>query len=539
MRPILKIFLTSMVLAVLAALPLVIGQEPAKGPDKKFQRGAKRTPPHKIADAMAKGTVGSHRPTKMSVPTQCVMIPPRLSVWGNDQYGDCVTAESAAAIAAYSTFIFGGAKEIFIPEANVINWARSHGVLNGADLLEVIQSMQADGIKDENGVLRKAGKPSVVNFTDEASLKDAISQGPLSIAIAADALPSGAGNKSGWFAFGSQNNHNTDHCVSLLGYGPCKFLFEALGAPLPANAPPNGYLLFTWETIGVVDHAWIKGTTDEAWLRTPTIIGLPTPGPPDPPDPPIPGVLTITPATVTLLPKATQQFTASLPKVVWLADGGTITQAGLYTAPDVPGTAAVAAFSLSPFGAAQVQVTITNTPPPPVGPTITLGSDLKAGTYTLVKPGMEAVPAGTLAELERIRAALNRLMPVIEPPPAPKAEAKPQPPQKPIIFDPEPGSYEEQQEQRGFVEADKNRVKPTYEKVKAEALKSGKRVVIGIGCPAPNGEWLTWETEPPWLSWNRRCVVVMQPKADGFLHEVRTLPPGASSQTIQQTLSGQ
>ena len=142
------------VLCLLAALPLTTAQDKQ---EQKFFRGATRTPPHKIAEALMTGKATLYNKIKPSALTQVAMVPPRLSTWGNNQYGDCVTAESAAAIAGYSTLRLGGAKEIFIPEANVIAWARSHGVLNGADLLSVIQDMQKDGIKDEGGVLRKEG----------------------------------------------------------------------------------------------------------------------------------------------------------------------------------------------------------------------------------------------------------------------------------------------------------------------------------------------------------------------------------------------
>jgi hypothetical protein len=70
------------------------------------------------------------------------------------------------------------------------------------------------------------------------------------------------------------------NCVSLGGYGPCTELFKALGVATPASAPANGYLLFTWSTIGVVDHAWLMGTCVEAWVRNPTVTDLAPPPPP-------------------------------------------------------------------------------------------------------------------------------------------------------------------------------------------------------------------------------------------------------------------
>ncbi len=243
----------------------------------KLMRGAKPTPPEKIIASLRAGTATIHR--MKSAPAHVIVVPKRLSMWGNSQYGDCVSAESAFSMAAYSTYL--GLDEIFIPEQNVIDWARQHGFLNGADLLSVMQKMASDGIKDEKGTLRKAGTPSSVKYSDEATLQSAIAQGPVSIAIDANALPSGAGNKSGWSAFYHRQYPNTDHCVGLSGFGPTSALFAALGVPVPAGAPANGYLLFTWNTIGVVDHQWLLGTCVEAWVRNPTVVGLTPPPPPN------------------------------------------------------------------------------------------------------------------------------------------------------------------------------------------------------------------------------------------------------------------
>jgi hypothetical protein len=215
-------------------------------------------------------------------------------------------------IADYSTFT--GIDEIFVTDAVTISWANKHGYLNGAMLLDVMQDMGRDGIVDEKGVLRKAGTPSSVDFSNEDTLRSAIAQGPLSIAIDANALPSGAGNKSGWYAFGGRSYPNTDHCVSLCGYGPAKAVFEALGVPLPSGIDPNKivYLLYTWRTIGVVDHAWLMNTCVESWVRTPTVVGLAPP----PPQPPPVGNITVTVPNVSGAVGSPVKFTPS-------ATGGT------------------------------------------------------------------------------------------------------------------------------------------------------------------------------------------------------------------------
>jgi len=123
-----------------------------------------------------------------------------------------------------------------------------------------------------------------VDYTSAPDLQSAIAQGPVKIAIDADALPSGAGNQSGWYALQHGNWRNTDHCVGLSGYGSAAFLYNALKIPLPAkvSAQTPGFLLFTWDTLGFVTHAWLTGTCVQALWRKPTTPGL-SPGPPPPP----------------------------------------------------------------------------------------------------------------------------------------------------------------------------------------------------------------------------------------------------------------
>ncbi len=394
--PIMRWFVAS--LFVLAA-SLGIGQQsvpPAIEPpqiNQQLPRGARRTPVEKIIESIRTGKAAIHR-TLAAPPAQVIVVPPKLSMWGNSQYGDCVSAESAFSMAAYSTYV--GLDEIFIPEANVISWARSHGFLNGADLLEVIQAMQADGIKDDKGILRKAGVPSSVKYSDETTLQSAIAQGPISIAIDANALPSGAGNKSGWSAFYHRQYPSTDHCVGLSGYGPTSELFKTLGVPAPSGAPTNGYLLFTWNTIGVVDHGWLLGTCVEAWVRNPTITGL-GPSPTPPPGPSI-GV-TVVVGNVT--------GTAGVPvKISPMAVGGTSPYIFLFAygdlSQDASGThtyqtggsytvTVTAVDSKGQVGTGTCIASIGANPTPPPGPipsglTLVVPQNTPAGTYQLVLP---------------------------------------------------------------------------------------------------------------------------------------------------------
>jgi hypothetical protein len=191
---------------------------------------------------------------------------------------NCVTAEEAFAKACNNP-------EIFIPDAEVGTWAKAGGFYNGADLSEVMDAMAKKGFVVGNQTYDD-GPYAKVDYSNETDLQSALSEGPVKIAIDADALPKGAGNQQGWFALGGSKMSNYDHCVGLAGYGPAEWLFGQLGVPCPTSltASQAGYLLFTWSTIGFIDHPWLMSTCSEAWVRTPTTVGVPPlPAPPAPP----------------------------------------------------------------------------------------------------------------------------------------------------------------------------------------------------------------------------------------------------------------
>lgn len=250
---------------------------PGPNPQKKFQRGAKPTPRHllfKIKPFIA---------PPISV-AEFAIVPKKLDTWNNAQYGDCVTAEEAYAIAHYSSQL--GLEEIFVTAEEVVRWCRQHGYLNGAYLTEVMDTLQHQPLRTP--VMEcLCGDYSGVDYSDEELLAKAICVGPVKIAIDADALPPNAGNIQGWYALGDRRYQNTDHCVSLTGHGSAEFLYSKLGVPRPreVDARQEGYLLFTWGTVGFVTHPWLMGTCTEAYVRDPTTKNLPAPAPPAPPGP--------------------------------------------------------------------------------------------------------------------------------------------------------------------------------------------------------------------------------------------------------------
>lgn len=266
------------ILTVNTPEPAAIAQPAAKA----FPRGAKASPPHKL--------VSSPRfAVRAAPPAQFAVVPSKLSYWLNNQTGDCVSAESAFHLAWYSTYVTG--TEVLVPDAEVGRWAKKYGFYNGAMLTDVMDVQQKDGFT-VNGTNYRQGPYFSVDYSNETVLRSAISTGSVNIAIDANALPSGAGNVMGWYATGGRPGQfgNIDHCVGLAGYGPPAYVFGRLGVPVPsgADASKTYYMLFTWNTIGVVDHAWLMSCTAEAWYRNPGIQGMSPPTPPEPPTPPVP-----------------------------------------------------------------------------------------------------------------------------------------------------------------------------------------------------------------------------------------------------------
>ena len=226
------------------------------------RRGALPTPRHVLAAARAFAP-------PVAAPLQFLTVPAQISMWGNDVHGDCVTAEEAFAKACHNP-------EIFITDAEVIGWATSHGVLEGAYLPDVLTWMQHDGFR-RGSTVYDDGAHLAVDWTNASALRGAITQGPVKIGVAADQLDTAwltTGGSNGWFGTGFQPDSNEDHCVSLFGYGTTGWLASQLHVAVPAGVDPNApaYALFTWNSIGIIDHPSMVNITHEAWVRQPTTV---------------------------------------------------------------------------------------------------------------------------------------------------------------------------------------------------------------------------------------------------------------------------
>ena len=231
-------------------------------------RGAFPSPRHRLASATPHRIVGT-------TPAQFIWLPKTLSMWLNDVDGDCVSAEEAFKCACNNP-------EIFITDDTVLAWATKNGVLNGADLVTVLDTMQTAGFS-QDGNLYNDGPHVSVDWTNAEVLQNAIAQGPVKIGVAADQLENAVPNPptNGWFARGFQPDTNEDHCVSLCGFGTVGWLASQLGVDVNTtrfsvvDLSTPAYALFTWDSIGVIDIPSMLAITGEAWLRQPNTVVVP------------------------------------------------------------------------------------------------------------------------------------------------------------------------------------------------------------------------------------------------------------------------
>lgn len=233
-----------------------------------FLRGARPSPRHRLAAA------APHVATTLT-PLQWLWNPKQLSMWLNATYGCCVTAEEAAAKGC-------GPAGVFITDATVLAWATKNNVLNGTDLVTVLDLMQTGGFA-QGSSLYDDGPPLSVDWTNAAILENAISLGPVKIGVAADQLENAVnagptqanGNPAnGWFGSGFTQDPNEDHCTSVFGFGPIAWLLAELGGTVPAgiDGTKPGRAIFTWGSIGVLDVPSFLAITGEAWRRNPTTL---------------------------------------------------------------------------------------------------------------------------------------------------------------------------------------------------------------------------------------------------------------------------
>lgn len=243
-----------------------------------LMRGAILSPRHVLAAATPH--------LALPVPTSFFRLAKTpLPFFGNDRYGDCVTAEEYTAKAADGRL--GTDSEAI---ASARKW---HG-LNGADLSTILD-YAASGFTVGGQSVQDGDKQSV-DYTNYASLCSAIFQGQVKIACGSNALEaSGAGQGRPW-VMNSARMEGIDHCTGIPGYGTFSECCKAIGWTQTVNIGDSTPSVIdeTWGSYGVIPYTACllpimdstpgKGNS-EAWLRVPTTIGdaPPTPDVPDAP----------------------------------------------------------------------------------------------------------------------------------------------------------------------------------------------------------------------------------------------------------------
>jgi hypothetical protein len=141
-----------------------------------------------------------------------------MSYWGNDTYGDCVSAEEWWAKAVYPIWYDKTKTPLVMSSQSCVQWAFVHGYLFGADLTSVMDSMASSG-PNWNGTTYTDGPYVSVDYTNRTTLCSAIFQGPVKLGVAAGPLQNVVNGANGWFLVNAGKDTNYDHCIGVWGYG--------------------------------------------------------------------------------------------------------------------------------------------------------------------------------------------------------------------------------------------------------------------------------------------------------------------------------
>ena len=238
--------------------------------------GAIPSDPHKAFAASPH--VASAYPPNFGIP--CA----KYSPWLNDQIGDCVSAEEAAA---------KDRDGVWITDQALSTWVQKHGYTHGAQLTDVMDTMASVGIVAADGKLYHDGPYNSVDWTNKDALCSAIASGQVKIAVSGgprSQLQQKAFNRGVRFCTGWSRERDSDHCVGLPGYGTAQYYADQFKVTVPSGIDPTafGLWLFTWSEVVWIDHPSLCNITTEAWLRIPTTPEAIPPTPPGPGPAPLP-----------------------------------------------------------------------------------------------------------------------------------------------------------------------------------------------------------------------------------------------------------
>jgi hypothetical protein len=192
-----------------------------------------------------------------------------LDIYFNDSYGCCVGSEEMEYLKFCGPATSG--VEVSIPDANAMQWFRSFGCLDGANIEDAMVYRQTHGAVDAQGAAHCSGKHGSIDFTNQLEVQLALQYfRSMKIGIAAGQVQSVCNDKNGWYLGNARRDQDIDHCVGIYGCGEVGFLASLFPSnSIPSGVDPKsfGLLMYTWATLGIIDWASFKAITGEAWVR--------------------------------------------------------------------------------------------------------------------------------------------------------------------------------------------------------------------------------------------------------------------------------
>jgi hypothetical protein len=189
---------------------------------------------------------------------------------GNDAWGDCVFAGEANYKRAVTKGT--GVSEIQISANACIHdyLTFTHGLDEGADISTFLDWMERVGLEDDHHRYHKNGRHGALDETSPHELRFGVSlfRG-VKAAVAADVLDSVVAGKSGWVCR-DIGTGPIDHNVEILGYGTVNECLTMCGtkSALPDSIGLlSAFVLYTWETVGVITTPSLRSIIGEAHVR--------------------------------------------------------------------------------------------------------------------------------------------------------------------------------------------------------------------------------------------------------------------------------
>lgn len=212
---------------------------------------------------------------------------------GNERYGDCTCACLGNVLDVVKNILgYSGGP---IPDENVVSWAIRHGFQNGAQIIDVLDTLASEPMLDTAGQACVIGLNAGVDYTDTNSVYGALA-GSYALDLGVDAQPlqdCGAGNsKVITMPVLSRVYGNLDHSIPAFDYGTAKQLADAYNTAYNVSVSLGSVgenepciTVSTWSSLVITPLRSFNLFTGEAHV----ILNFPAPTVVPPAPTPVPG----------------------------------------------------------------------------------------------------------------------------------------------------------------------------------------------------------------------------------------------------------